>query len=86
MVAYLDEQGEVVGASAVGGDVLHGSDAAPTDNDLCPVRENLIGGVPAAFLQPSVQLHPVAVASPAWRVMPDLGIIQFNGLSSNSIS
>ena len=84
--AYLGEQGQVVGAAAVGGDVLYGEGTTPADNDLCTVGENLVGGVPAAFLQPSVQLHPVAVASSTWRVVPDLGIIQISDFSCKLIS
>ena len=69
---YLGEEVEVEGASAVGGDILHGLDTASTHDDLRPVGKNLVGGIPSSVLQLCALLHPIAVAVAAWSKGPNL--------------
>lgn len=75
---YLVEKGNVISATTISRDIFHGADTTSSDHNLGAVWKLLVGSIPPPILQGRVSLNPVATASPAWSIVPNLQLFITN--------
>lgn len=75
---YLVEKGDVISSTTISRNIFHGADTTSSDHNLSAVWKLLVGSIPPPILQARVSLNPVAAASPAWSIVPNLQLFITN--------